>query len=77
MDDEKKENLWTDMINWDKRDYPMTLGAIENDLGIISHHAFTLISVYELDGHPRLLKVRNPWGSTEGNTEYADSAEVW
>lgn len=28
MNDEAKENLWKNLELWDKRDYPMTVGAI-------------------------------------------------
>lgn len=67
----------------DKSDYSIccgTDGQGEQDMGkgIVSGHAYSLISVYEADGQvPRLVKIRNPWGKGEWKGDYSDNSSLW
>lgn len=48
--------------------------------GVISGHAYSLISIYEFlhrGQEVRLLKLRNPWGRGEWAGAWSDSDEVW
>lgn len=44
--------------------------------GIVSGHAYSLISVYEING-VQLLKIRNPWGSFEWEGDYGTNSRKW
>ena len=55
-------------------------GEATNDDGIISGHAYSLISVHEIDFSKetvRLLKLRNPWGQTEWKGAWSDGDLRW
>lgn len=48
--------------------------------GIVQGHAYTLMGVYELNfqGYiERLVKIRNPWGKTEGTGGWSDGDQRW
>jgi hypothetical protein len=46
--------------------------------GIVSGHAYSLISVHEAEGPvPRLVKIRNPWGKGEWKGDYSDNSPLW
>lgn len=45
--------------------------------GLVPGHAYSIISVYDVNGI-KLLKMRNPWGHGEiAGTEYRDSSPKW
>lgn len=47
------------------------------DGGIVVGHAYSILSVAEIDGH-RLLKLRNPWGAgVEWGGAWSDGAPEW
>ena len=55
-------------------------GENENDDGVISGHAYSLISIHEIkkNGKPvRLLKLRNPWGTGEWTGDWSDNSPLW
>ena len=48
--------------------------------GVISGHAYSMISVHEfdLDGeNVKLLKLRNPWGTGEWTGDWSDKSSLW
>jgi calpain-15 len=45
--------------------------------GLFDDHAYSLLSVHQLDGDIRLLKIRNPWGSNEWTGDWSDSSDKW
>lgn len=50
-------------------------GEEQNADGIISGHAYSLISIHEFQYRGktvRLLKLRNPWGSGEWQGDWSD-----
>jgi hypothetical protein len=56
-------------------------GEEENDEGIISGHAFTVVSLHEVlsteNKKVRLLKMRNIWGHCEWTGDWSDSSNKW
>ena len=55
-------------------------GENRNDEGVISGHAYSLISIHEIQFEGRelkLLKLRNPWGSGEWQGDWSDKSELW
>ena len=54
--------------------------ALES-LGLITNHAYTVISVYSVTNYlnekVQLLKIRNPWGKLEWNGDWSDKSEKW
>ena len=66
----------------DKRNFIITcssMGSGENkgDNGIISGHAYTLVSFVRLSDGTELLKLRNPWGSGEWKGDWGDESKLW
>jgi hypothetical protein len=55
-------------------DDPVTLGTSSDAPNLVSDHAYTLVSVYEVNGQTYYV-VRNPWGfagdSLENSSGYA------
>ena len=48
--------------------------------GIVSGHAYSLISINEFEHQGqlvRLLKLRNPWGSGEWKGDWSDASPLW
>ncbi|KAK5077010.1 hypothetical protein LTR64_005511 [Lithohypha guttulata] len=48
----------------------------ERRQGIVSQHAYAILDTYEGHGQ-RLVKMRNPWGSTEWNGAWSDGSKEW
>lgn len=68
----KRENikdvnaLFDTFMKYDKMDYIVVLASFPDNVpeGIAEGHAYSLLSVYDIDG-VKLLKIRNPWGAFE------------
>jgi hypothetical protein len=48
--------------------------------GVISGHAYSLIAIHEFEhegSEVRLLKMRNPWGSSEWTGAWSDNSSLW
>jgi hypothetical protein len=61
-----------------------TKGEGENcdEFGIISGHAYSLISVHQIgeegdDNCIKLCKLRNPWGEGEWKGDWCDNSDLW
>ena len=56
-------------------------GEEENDKGIISGNAYSVISLHEVfstdNKTVRLLKLRNPWGLGQWTGDWSDSSSKW
>ena len=55
-------------------------GEEKTQAGIISGHAYSLISIHEFENEGkkvRLLKMRNPWGKGEWTGDWSDKSELW
>lgn len=55
-------------------------GEARNDEGVISGHAYSLISIHEVKhegNNVRLLRLRNPWGSGEWQGDWSDKSTMW
>lgn len=49
-------------------------------VGLVSDHAYSIISAFEFDhqGEPlKLLKLRNPWGHQEWSGDWSDQSPKW
>lgn len=81
----KPDDLWRRLKSHDNDGMMMMCSSNSgsNDqfsAGIVLGHAYTLLSVHEVDAYDRvwkLLKVRNPWGSKEWEGEWSDGHEYW
>jgi calpain-15 len=45
--------------------------------GVISRHAYSLISAHEVMNGVKLLKLRNPWGEGEWTGAWSDKWTGW
>ncbi len=55
-------------------------GEEKNSAGVISGHAYSMISIHELEHQGkqvRLLKLRNPWGHGEWQGDWSDKSPLW
>ena len=56
-------------------------GEDRNAEGVISGHAYSLISIHEVSDDSgreiKLLRLRNPWGSSEWTGAWSDQSELW
>jgi hypothetical protein len=84
MNKKKIEKLWQSLLNGNKNDFIMTAGTNRkknvdyNRLGLEAGHAYTLMSVVELENNVRLVKLRNPWANLEWSGAWGDAdRENW
>lgn len=84
QDPSEKDDLWEKILNADQNNHLITCSTINEkyieEMGLISGHAFTLISAEEanIKGNiVRLLRIRNPWGFREWNGKWSDNSKEW
>jgi len=73
------DEIWARIKQADLKKYVIGAsgrGGVQRSTGIVGNHAYTVISVHEVEGH-RLLKLRNPWGSFEWKGDFSDSSPLW
>ena len=81
----KINDFWASLVHADQHNYCIMVasqgqGEQDNEFGIISGHAYSVISVHALcmgDETVRLVKVRNPWGHHEWLGDWCDNSELW
>jgi calpain-15 len=80
------DDFFQTMKNADKKKFVMMAashgqGEITSDEGVVSGHAYSLISIHEIKDkrgqNVRLLKLRNPWGSGEWQGAWSDDSDEW
>jgi len=77
------DSFWDYLVSCDKKNYILS-ASIGGDVmerprtdGLVERHAYSLISIKEINGN-RLLQLRNPWGnSMEWNGDWSDSSSLW
>ena len=80
-----KEKLWRKIMQADQKNFTLMTatpgqGEQDNGLGIVSGHAYSLISAHEVyrnDVPYKLLKLRNPWGCGEWQGDWSDKSPLW
>ncbi len=75
-----KDDLWRLLKSCDRRSEIMVSGSCKQGNGIVPGHAYTLISVTEIDNDSeplRLVCLRNPWGRGEWSGDYSDDSNTW
>ena len=82
---ENTEDFFAMLESADRRNFIMMAashgeGENRNATGVISGHAYSLISIHKLSvsgKDVRLLKLRNPWGSGEWQGDWSDASPLW
>ena len=81
----KTEGLWEIIQKADNLDHIIQCSidnqseeqaAIFKELGLVDGHAYTMISVKDID-YLRLCLIRNPWGNFEWKGDYSDDSDLW
>lgn len=80
----KPDEVWKILMESFAKNYFIACSTSENtkneENGIVSTHAYTLLSVkqYNHEGkNLKLLKIRNPHGCTEFNGDWSDVSDLW
>lgn len=73
----QQQDDWSVIEEADSMDYTMTATCIYNINGLANYHAYTLLSVHELQSGVQLIRMRNPWGSETYNGPYSDGSDDW
>ena len=81
-DQDQKMTALKTIEDSDKRNFIITCSSMgsgehKGDNGIISGHAYTLVSFVKLNDGTELLKLRNPWGSGEWKGDWGDDSKLW
>ena len=79
------EDFFAMLESADRRNFIMMAashgeGENRNAEGVISGHAYSLISIHKVQYQGRelrLLKLRNPWGSGEWQGDWSDKSPLW
>ena len=82
---ENVEDFFDMLQSADRRNFIMMAashgqGENRNDEGVISGHAYSLISIHEFKHkgkEVKLLKLRNPWGTGEWTGDWSDKSNLW
>lgn len=82
---EEIDDFWLELKSSDIRGYSIMSssygqGENVNELGIVSGHAYSLISTHEVrvgNKNWRLCKLRNPWGRGEWTGDWSDGSKLW
>jgi hypothetical protein len=82
MDEKKMDKLWKKIVNGVENKFIMTVGTNQKETvskhGLVAGHAYTLLTVNELENGTRLVKLRNPWSNSEWNGAWNDNdKERW
>jgi hypothetical protein len=76
MNDGKKEKLWSKLVDGQTNNFIITVGTNQIEAvskkGLVAGHAYTLLCVNELENGTRLVKLRNPWSTSEWNGDWCD-----
>ena len=79
------DEFWDLLKSADRRKFTLMAASLgegeqENPEGIISGHAYSVVSTHEFilnEQKVRLLKLRNPWGSGEWTGDWSDNSDKW
>ena len=88
MTDEAKANaVWTILKAAEDSNYIMASGTSgggndqeKNSCGIAKSHAYSILSAFEITDNgttTKLLLARNPWGTTDYNSDWKDTDAKW
>mmetsp|Transcript_19084 Transcript_19084/g.34702 ORF Transcript_19084/g.34702 Transcript_19084/m.34702 type:complete len:608 (+) Transcript_19084:2716-4539(+) len=80
--------LWEKTMDGEHKGYILTAASggeedeqdATNEIGLVGLHAYSVIKAAEVPtrrGVEKLLKIRNPWGSTEWQGDWSDSSPLW
>jgi calpain-15 len=82
-------DMWKKLVKFDQNNYLMTLSTPgedqltesndrpETEGGLVSGHAYTLLSAQETNTGIKLVQVRNPWGCFEWQGAWGDTSPEW
>ena len=79
------EDLWQIIKDSDAKNYIISASSATAEqetkdlkkVGLVSDHAYSVISAVEVNPQTRLLKLRNPWGHQEWNGDWSDKSTKW
>jgi hypothetical protein len=84
---ENSNSLFNNLLNADKANFLICCDISDkpnenklsklSELGLLTNHAYSVISIFELKTGEKLLKIRNPWGSFEWNGAWSDNSKKW
>jgi hypothetical protein len=77
------DTIWAAMLHAEREQF-VTVGIIPEDptidlqaaAGLVENHCYGVLDVREVGDH-RLIKLRNPWGTTEWNGDWSDHSPLW
>ncbi len=74
----KEAELLAALKEADRLNHIMVCSTVADTLtnGLVSNHAYTLISLLTVNG-TTLLKLRNPWGRGEWTGDWSDKSSLW
>ncbi|GAB1725714.1 hypothetical protein NU195Hw_g4871t1 [Hortaea werneckii] len=72
-----KNRFWREQLSQVNKKYLFGGGSKpSNAKGLIGSHAYAVLEAWE-EGDLKLLKLRNPWGDTEWEGDWADGSKQW
>lgn len=75
--DAQQQDDWSIISEADKLDYIMTAACRSNPYSLSAYHAYTLLSVHELQSGVKLVRMRNPWNTEYYKGPYCDGCPEW
>jgi calpain-15 len=81
-DQMSSSEIWTIIMNADKKNYALTAATQKKSFGLVPGHAYSLLGCYELkDSSGRvveqLVHMRNPWAKETYTGPWNDSSRNW
>jgi len=85
MSNAELHKLWGNLVSFDDDDFVMCCKVpetesninLEETVGLVDGHAYSVITVLQLSNGDRVLGLRNPWGAVEWTGAYSDDWSGW
>lgn len=72
---------WNALKYYSKKNLPVMAACLRSKYGLVSRHAYSVLSVHELKRGGRvvhrIVKVRNPWSTEKYRGPWSDSSSLW
>lgn len=71
------DEIYNTIAEGDRNEYAMIANCRDEYFNLVTGHVYTVLGVLSLTNGPRLVKLRNPWGSEQYTGPFKDDGDEW